>query len=853
MPLTRRRLLGGSLAAALTAAQPSRRIWIVPNFHPASCGWLTNFSKERVYCANSYFDHLDRVRDDPHYRFVLSECNNLMAMMNFQPGRMEELRARVREGRVELVNAFFLESTVNLSGGEALVRLGLEGLRWQQQLFGVRPRFGWLIDICGLHEQMAQICAGLGLEAMVYCRKNPTGKLLHWTESPDGSRILTFAPPHYAELRALWKAAGPLNETEAAEVERTFDARVRLTPGGAPALVLAGSGDYSLAPARRENPSAFLREWQAVHPDTEIRFATAGQYLDEILPAVRANRIALPTLRGGTAYDFDSFWIQCPRVKGGFRRAEHALQAAEMLAAAASARRPFPYPSRDLYHAWLMLFLNMDRNTLWGAAGGMVFEHERSWDVRDRFAAIGQTCARVSQAAGEAMLARGSGVGCFNPANWRRSDPVVLRAAPAGIAAEALPGGGVLCQPELPPCGWVGWKKGPVPPPARALPAPPETVENDFYVARLDSRTGALASLRIKPSGRELLGGPANTVVLEKVNSQRGDPGDFTVPRPERTPLGSTGESDMAISAASGPVATTFVIRGRLLASEITRVVRFYHRHPRIDFITEIGDLPDRTVTVAEFPLADEVTEVRRGIPYGFSHGAWAVPRPGLYGWTKGITPAVRWSHYALRGGGGVALLDRGLTGRELNGRTPVVYLFNATERYYGYPSPWLSGKGKHVLEYALVAHGGDWREARIPHLAWEFNCPPVEIAGCAPQAPVSLIETSGNVIVEAVRREQDEIEVRLAECLGEAGPAEVHLQLPYRSAARTDLTGERRTPFSGKLDLRPQQIATLRYRTATTAPAFEPLTRWDELAPEAKRAALHEYSPDKGHPPRGD
>jgi hypothetical protein len=309
----------------------------------------------------------------------------------------------------------------------------------------------------------------------------------------------------------------------------------------------------------------------------------------------------------------------------------------------------------------------------------------------------------------------------------------------------------------------------------------------------------------------------------------------------------------MAISAASGPVATTFVIRGRLLASEITRVVRFYHRHPRIDFITEISDLPDRTVTVAEFPLADDVTEVRRGIPYGFSHGAWAVPRPGLHGWTRGITPAVRWSHYALRGGGGVALLDRGLTGRELNGRTPVVYLFNATERYYGYPSPWLSGKGKHVLEYALVAHGGDWREARIPHLAWEFNCPPVEIAGCAPQAPVSLIETSGNVIVEAVRREQDEIEVRLAECLGEAGPAEVHLRLPYRSAARTDLTGERRTPFSGKLDLRPQQIATLRYRTATTAPAFEPLTRWDELAPEAKRAALHEYSPDKGHPPRGD
>src|ERR1039458_135170 len=100
--------------------------FIVPNFHPASCGWLTNFSNERVYCANSYLDHLDRVRDDPNYCFALSECNNMIAMMNFKPERTAELKSAIHAGRVELVNAFFLESSVNLSGGEALVRLGIE-------------------------------------------------------------------------------------------------------------------------------------------------------------------------------------------------------------------------------------------------------------------------------------------------------------------------------------------------------------------------------------------------------------------------------------------------------------------------------------------------------------------------------------------------------------------------------------------------------------------------------------------------------------------------------------------------------------------------------------------------------
>ena len=103
---------------------------------------------------------------------------------------------------------------------------------------------------------------------------------------------------------------------------------------------------------------------------------------------------------------------------------------------------------------------------------------------------------------------------------------------------------------------------------------------------------------------------------------------------------------------------------------------------PRIDFETELNDIPDRTVVVAEFPLAEAITEVRRGIPYGFSHGAWRVAQasspagassvltanaktsgrgrpensqartPALSGWTKGIVPAVRWSHYSLAGGG---------------------------------------------------------------------------------------------------------------------------------------------------------------------------------------------------------
>ena len=388
--------------------------------------------------------------------------------------------------------------------------------------------------------------------------------------------------------------------------------------------------------------------------------------------------------------------------------------------------------------------------------------------------------------------------------------------------------------------------------------APPATIETRHYSARIDWATGALTSLKLKPSGKEVLGGPANVVVAEKPKPQKMDYGDFMSWRPDRKRIESTSDHSPSISVAAGPVATLVEATADFCGAGLcTRVMRFYEDYPRIDFVTTLKDIPDVTVVVAEFPLAENITEVRRGIPAGFSHGAWSRPNPALDGWTEGITPTVRWIDYSFENGGGVALLDRGVTGRELNANTPIIYLLNAVDKYYGYPNAWLSGSGQHVLEYALYAHDTPWAEARVPQMAWEFNCPPV-MAGSR-QAPEtkSFAQTSDNVIMEVMRREGNEIEMRLIECLGVAGPAEVTLNLPHRGAALTDLRGRNPQRLEGgptyRFPVRPQQIVTLRFGAASSVPELNLVTEWDKFVPEPKRAALHAYRPLKGHPPRGD
>lgn len=845
-----------ALAGICRAAQSDApaEVLVVPNFHPASCGWLTDWSTERNYCANSYLDHLDRVRDDPNYAFALSECNTMIAILNFHPDRVDELKQRIREGRVELVNAFFLEPTINLSGGEALVKMGVEGLRWQQAVFGVRPRFVWAIDVTGVHEQMAQITSGLGLDAMVYTRDNPTGKSLHWFESPDGSRCLAISPGHYADWDPVFRSPTPLDAKTLAELLDDVKTRGAATPAGAPVLVLGGAGDYSLAPACKSYPSAFLRQWKATAPQTAMRFTGLGHYVDAILPGVQSGRIELPVSRSGARMSWTSFWIESPKVKQWYRRTEQGLQAAEMLATIAGSDGKFDYPAQPLYHAWLQMLLNMDRNTLWGAAGGMVFEHEKSWDVRDRFESVDRISAEVAREALEYAAGRGRRVALFNPLNWSRTDPIRI-SLPAGtslpgVTSQDAGNGQILCRASLPSAGIITLDTSRLAAPAPRAIDLPAIIETAHYRARIDPNSGALCSLKLKSSGQELLAGPV-LLVAEQA-------GDFhsTPRRDQRKRLGDSSQGKAQIHVSDGPLATVVKTNSSLLGRVVRQTILFYKDSPRIDFDVELNDVPDKTIVLAEFPLAQAVQETRRGIPYGFSHAAWERKDPSLAGFGDGIVPAIRWSHYQFERGG-VALLDRGLPGRELTGRTPALFLLNAQDIYMGYPCPWLSGRGRQSFSFALVAHDGDWKDARIPQMAWEFNSSPIVGVDSAKASPQSFLRTSGNVIVEAMRREGSEIEIRLAECLGAAGTAELTLNLPHRRAAITDLAGGRRQPLEGgpryRFPVRPQQIVTLRFDTNLAVADVQPLTKWDPLVPQAKLAALHRKLDKKGHPPEGD
>ena len=826
--------------------------FMIGSYHPASCGWLVDWSRERNFCANNYLDHLDRVKADPSYVLALSEVNNMMAIRNFKPERFEEMKGLVKQGRVEPVNAFFLEPTVSLSGGEALARIGVEGIRWQEKMLGIRPRHCWAIDTCGVHDQMPQLCGQLGLDALVYVRCSPSpDSTVYWSESPDGTRLMTLAASSgYAEdIAGLFSTKEPVTTNALSRMVGTLTAKAGKLPEGVPPFVLAGRHDYSPPPVRKENPGEFLGAWKAAHPECPVRFSTLSEYLAKLLPGISEGRLKVPSVQAGSRYyAYNAFWVNAPKVKQWFRRDEHLLQASEMAATAASLRGNYAYPSKTLRDAWLQLFLNMDRNTLWGAAIGSVFEDSSSWDARDRFEWIGNHAGEILASSSRSLTGQGSGVALFNPVNRPRTSPFRIGLPPgktlAGAVCEDAGDGTQFVARELPSCGITGAELAESPAPVPKEVPLPGVIETDHYSATVDPVSGDLTSLKTKPSGRELLGGAANVLVADQ--GERAWCDGIPV-RAKRKRVTGQAFVPTRVVAREGALGWTVESEGSFVGkSKARRILRFFRHDARIDCETELTNIPDKTLVSAEFPLAGKPAEIRRGIPFGFSRDDSRV---------TGIVPAIRWSDYSTPGLGGLALLDRGLPGREIEGGLLLFPLLNAQDHYHGYPADWISGKGTRRLEYSLVPHDADWEQAGIPGIAWEYNSPVAVTPDCGSANAGSFVETSPNLILEAMRREGGEIELRLSECLGKAGKGRVTLHLPHGEGRLTDFLGEHPAKLEGGpgtygFEVRPQQIVTLRFNAPGKVEEPPVLTRWDELVPEAKRRALNSYDPTLlGHP----
>ena len=132
-----------------------------------------------------------RKHDD--YRYVI---DSVMACEYFRlnyPELWDELKQRIKEGKVEMIGGDIIAPDSLMPSGEALVRQFLYGCRYFKKHFEVDSKIGYLIDSFGQTPQLPQILKKAGLDYFVFVRgaRNRSLPQEFWWKALDGSKVLT--------------------------------------------------------------------------------------------------------------------------------------------------------------------------------------------------------------------------------------------------------------------------------------------------------------------------------------------------------------------------------------------------------------------------------------------------------------------------------------------------------------------------------------------------------------------------------------------------------------------------------------------------------------------------------------
>lgn len=751
----RSRLAGG--VAQAQAASPGEGAFVAVGHAHLDLAWLWPLTETRRKARRTFATVLDAMDRDPDYRFAQSMAQIYADLERDDPELFERIRARVAEGRWEVVGGMWVEPDGNLPSGEAWARQLLLGQRWLASRFGDISTVGWLPDTFGYAANLPQLLRQAGMTGFFTTKLEWNDRdrfphdLYRW-EGIDGSRVLAHQLRNPSGgYNGLVEAEGLLSSWENYDGKRWHDA----------SLYVFGHGDGGGGPD--DAMRARLPRLAAFPGLPRVRQGRVDAFFRD------ADRDGLPVWRGEQYLELHrGTYTTQSRLKRLNRRLEHVLVEAETAATLDGAGGDDGTDGRaqELRDLWIVLLRNQFHDVLPGSSVRTVnarAEAELSEALdrasRLRHAALERLSSRIVPApAGRGRLV------VWNLALEDRplravlplpDDPPFRLLAPGDrpVAWQAVGGGLVVDDPVLvvPGLGHLALdvvagsgddgghaavaaaaaaaaQSGsaaapaapPVAPPAAPADAPPSgtlvatagRLANDVLDVRV-AADGTLTSLIDRRSGEELLAAPAN-----RITAHADLPRFFEAW--EIDPDDADAAVDLTVDAPpelseDGPLRAAIRVRRSVDGASVEQELRLTRHGDRLDIVTRIDVHGRRTQLRVLMPLAvrsDQAT-------FETAFGAVARPTHRNTSWdaARFEVPGHRWADLS-DGVRGVSLLNDGRYGHGAHGGTLSLTLARSPI----FPDPW-ADEGRHELVYALRPHGGDWRCGTVA-AAHDLNAP---------------------------------------------------------------------------------------------------------------------------------
>ncbi|MEM8881566.1 MAG: glycoside hydrolase family 38 C-terminal domain-containing protein [Pseudomonadota bacterium] len=717
--------------------------------------YLWPIAQIRQKNARTYSNVLRLMERHPEFHFSHSQPQLYAWTEQDYPEIFEQIRARVAEGRWEVLGGMWVEPDANMPGPEALVRQILLARGYCDATFGEDAECPvlWLPDTFGFPACLPQLMVQAGLKWFVtnkvnWNQYNQMPASTTWWEGIDGSRVLA---QFMTTPRAVQHLPFPTNyksDLTAAEVVGTWG-RNTMKDRVRDLLIAYGYGDGGGGPT-----DALIRKavaYRALPGAPQVEPSTVRRFFTQL----EARAASLPSWRG-------EFYLEGHRgvltgngwMKRANRMAERLLNEAEL---AMSLAMLAGQPPQDLTDVWRMLCTMQFHDILTGTSVPEVFV-----DARRDFAEITQKA--------EAVLAHGMDA-------LRTQDAVhmILDAAPlpgiryallepgAGAVAEngvALPmqivSDGVLV--ELPEGQGLSVRPlypaelpGRVDRGARAFRTEDggAILENDHLRVVIGVH-GMLTSVYDKRAGREVLkpGMFGNKLELFEDRPVSWDAWDIDIFFEDR------GEVVTALNSLeiieTGPLRVAVEIKRAFRRSTLTQRVSLTRASARIDFDTEVDWHETHLLLKAAFPVAVRAARAEFDIQWG------QIDRPThrntSWDAAQFEVPAQKWADLS-EGDFGVALLNDCKYGYDVRSDVLRLSLIKSATM----PDA-TADQGLHRFTYALLPHVGRTLQD-VRQEAYALNRPPRLFPGkgraVEPVGPIAHCDDP-RAVIETIKPAED-------------------------------------------------------------------------------------------------
>jgi alpha-mannosidase len=838
--------------------------WHLTGNSHIDAAWLWPWTETVDVVKRTFGTALQLMYEYPQYTYTQSAAAYNEWMAQKYPDMNDQIKARIKEGRWEVVGGMWVEPDVNMPDGESLVRQLLVGKRWYKQAYGVDVRIGWNPDSFGYTWQLPQIYKKSGVDYFVTQKMtwNDTNQLpfkLFWWESPDGSKVLTYFPHDYAN--------GDLNPTRLAT--DTAQARTR-APGMTEMMDLYGIGDHGGGPTRAILDQGF--HWAT--PSTpakvmpKIEFGLAQPFFSSVEKQVADNspewnyqsiakgytpppavdgKISIPTWKSEMYFEYHrGVMTSQANHKKNMRDSEEQMLNAEKWASLAwlDGRE---YPSTELTEDWKKVLFNQFHDLAAGSGIGIIYKDaQKDYDyvklstnaIRDK------SQARMD----ESINTEGPGIPVvvYNPLGWTRTSEVTVKvqlpghdvhgvriedasgkeAGPQLVSADDKTGVVVarFFASDVPALGYKVYRVSAGPrPEGSQLPigihdnASDITFENRELRVTVDKQTGCITSLFNKTDNFESIasGACGNQLQFFKDTPKDYDAWNIDPGTLDRAPT-TIDRADSVEVVGSGTELPVIRVTRHWQSSNFVQNLRLAPGTGFVDIDNEIDWHESHILLKAAFPLAATGPFATYEIPYG------TIDRPTTRNnsWEKAQfeVTGLRWADLG-DGKHGLSILNQDKYGYDAVGNQLRLTLLRSPK----WPDP-EADMGHHHFHYALYPHAGTWKDAMTVRRGYEYNYPLQAVvttahAGTLPASHSFAAVNADNVVLTAVKKAEDSNSLifRVYEWAGKQSTVEFHVPPGATGATITNLqeTPEGAPlPVTGdvvKAPIHPYEILTLR------------------------------------------